>query len=242
MSVILLSILTFVSTYFGGLLALRFKNNLHSIMGFTAGVLLGVVGFEIFPEIIELIRENDFSVTGAMVALVAGFLVFHILEKSVLLHHGHEDMYSTHTHPHVGTISALALIGHSLMDGIGIGLAFQINPGVGIAVAIAVISHDFTDGMNTITLMLHNKNTTAKSKLFLLFDALAPIIGALSTLFFTVSNHFLLIYLGFFAGFLLYIGATDILPEAHSKNSSYKTIFLTILGAGLIFIISQLIS
>ncbi|HRH32863.1 MAG TPA: ZIP family metal transporter [bacterium] len=242
MSVILLSILTFVSTYFGGLLALRFKNNLHSIMGFTAGVLLGVVSFEIFPEIIELIRENDFSVTGAMVALVAGFLVFHILEKSVLLHHGHEDMYSTHTHPHVGTISALALIGHSLMDGIGIGLAFQINPGVGIAVAIAVISHDFTDGMNTITLMLHNKNTTAKSKLFLLFDALAPIIGALSTLFFTVSNHFLLIYLGFFAGFLLYIGATDILPEAHSKNSSYKTIFLTILGAGLIFIISQLIS
>jgi ZIP family zinc transporter len=242
MSVILLSILTFVSTYFGGLLALRFKNNLHSIMGFTAGVLLGVVSFEIFPEIIELIGENDFSVTGAMVALVAGFLVFHILEKSVLLHHGHEDMYSTHTHPHVGTISALALIGHSLMDGIGIGLAFQINPGVGIAVAIAVISHDFTDGMNTITLMLHNKNTTAKSKLFLLFDALAPIIGALSTLFFTVSNHFLLIYLGFFAGFLLYIGATDILPEAHSKNSSYKTIFLTILGAGLIFIISQLIS
>lgn len=211
-------------------------------MGFTAGVLLGVVSFEIFPEIIELIGENDFSVTGAMVALVAGFLVFHILEKSVLLHHGHEDMYSTHTHPHVGTISALALIGHSLMDGIGIGLAFQINPGVGIAVAIAVISHDFTDGMNTITLMLHNKNTTAKSKLFLLFDALAPIIGALSTLFFTVSNHFLLIYLGFFAGFLLYIGATDILPEAHSKNSSYKTIFLTILGAGLIFIISQLIS
>jgi ZIP family zinc transporter len=242
MSVIILSVLTFVSTYFGGLLALRFKNNLHSIMGFTAGVLLGVVSFEIFPEIIELIRENDFSVTGAMVALVAGFLVFHILEKSVLLHHGHEDMYSTHTHPHVGTISALALIGHSLMDGIGIGLAFQINPGVGIAVAIAVISHDFTDGMNTITLMLHNKNTTAKSKLFLLFDALAPIIGALSTLFFTVSNHFLLIYLGFFAGFLLYIGATDILPEAHSKNSSYKTIFLTILGAGLIFIISQLIS
>ena len=187
MSVIILSVLTFVSTYFGGLLALRFKNNLHSIMGFTAGVLLGVVSFEIFPEIIELIRENDFSVTGAMVALVAGFLVFHILEKSVLLHHGHEDMYSTHTHPHVGTISALALIGHSLMDGIGIGLAFQINPGVGIAVAIAVISHDFTDGMNTITLMLHNKNTTAKSKLFLLFDALAPIIGALSTLFYNLD-------------------------------------------------------
>ena len=241
MPIILLSLLTFISTYGGGLLALRFKNNLHSIMGFTAGVLLGVVSFEILPEIIELIQVYNFSVTGVMVALVAGFLVFHTLEKALLLHHGHEDDYSSHTHPHVGILSALALIGHSLMDGIGIGLAFQVNPGVGIAVAIAVISHDFTDGMNTVTLMLHNKQTTAKSKVFLLLDAIAPIIGALSTLFFSISSHALLIYLGFFAGFLLYIGATDILPEAHSKNSSYKTIGLTVVGVTLMFLISQFV-
>lgn len=241
MPIIFLSLLTFISTYSGGLLALKFKHNLNSIMGFTAGVLLGVVSFEIFPEIIELIKANNFSPTGVMVALVTGFLLFHILEKSVLLHHGHEGDYSAHTHPHVGVMSALALIGHSLMDGIGIGLAFQVSPAVGIAVAIAVISHDFTDGMNTVTLMLHNQHTTKKSKIFLLFDALAPILGAISTLFFTVSHHFLLLYLGFFAGFLLYIGATDILPEAHSKNSSYKTIGLTIFGVLLMFIISQIV-
>lgn len=238
MPIILISLLTFISTYGGGLLALRFKDKLHSIMGFTAGVLLGVVSFDIFPEIIELIKEYNFSPSVAMVALVAGFLIFHIFEKSILLHHGHEGDYSAHTHPHVGTLSALALIGHSLLDGIGIGLAFQVNPAVGIAVAIAVISHDFTDGMNTVTLLLHNKHTTKKSKVFLLFDALAPIIGALSTLFFTVSEHTLLIYLGFFAGFLLYIGASDILPEAHRKESSYKTIGLTILGVLLMFGVS----
>jgi zinc transporter ZupT len=234
--------LTFVSTYAGGLLALKFKNNLNLIMGFTAGVLLGVVSFEIFPEIIELIQENNFNPTYPMIALVIGFLLFHILEKSVLLHHGHEKEYVAHTHPHVGTMSALALIGHSLLDGIGIGLAFQVNPAVGVAVAIAVIAHDFTDGMNTVTVMLHNTHTTKKAKLFLLFDALAPMLGAMSTLLFTVSSQFLLLYLGFFAGFLLYLGATDILPEAHSKNSSYKTIGLTILGTLLIFLVSQLVS
>lgn len=241
MPIILISVLTFISTYGGGLVALRFKDKLQSIMGFTAGVLLGVVSFEIFPEIIELIKENNFSATGPMIALVAGFFVFHIIEKSVLLHHAQEETYSAHTHPHVGIMSALALIGHSFIDGIGIGLAFQVNEAVGIAVAIAVISHDFTDGMNTVALMLHNHHTTKKSKWFLLFDAVAPILGAISTLFFTVSSHTLLIYLGFFAGFLLYIGATDILPSAHSKDSSYKTIMLTVLGALLMFLVSYFI-
>ncbi len=241
MPAFLLSIATFFSTYFGGLFALRFKEKIHSIMGFTAGVLLGVVAFDIFPEIISQIQEHNFNAIGPMIALVVGFLLFHILEKSVLLHHSHENEYAVHTHPHVGVLSAFALIGHSLMDGVGIGLAFQISPAVGLVVAIAVISHDFTDGMNTVSLMLHNQNTTKKSKIFLLLDALAPIIGVLSTLLFTVPSNFLVLYLGFFAGFLLYIGATDILPEAHSQHSSYKTIALTIVGVILIFIITRFV-
>jgi ZIP family zinc transporter len=210
-------------------------------MGFTAGVLLGVVAFDIFPEIINLVKEYNFDPIHAMIALVCGFLVFHILEKSLVLHHSHEDEYADHKHPHVGMASALALAGHSFMDGIAIGLAFQISSAVGILVAVAVIAHDFTDGMNTITLMLTNNNTVKNAKWFLLIDALAPVLGALSTLLFTVSNNFLVLYLGFFAGFLLYIGASDILPEAHSKHSSWKTIVLTVLGALFIFIVTRFV-
>jgi len=238
---ILLTIATFFSTFLGGLFALKFKNKIHSIMAFTAGVLLGVVSFDIFPEIIEQIKVNDFNSTGVMIALVLGFLLFHALEKTVLIHHAHESDYAHHHHPKVGVISALALAGHSLMDGVGIGLGFQINPAVGLLVAVAVIAHDFTDGMNTITLMLSHHNDQKKSKLFLLLDAIAPVIGALSTLFFKISPHFLVLYLGFFAGFLLYIGASDILPEAHSQESSFKKIGLTIAGTIFIFIISRFI-
>jgi ZIP family zinc transporter len=127
------------------------------------------------------------------------------------------------------------------MDGIGIGLGFQINPGIGLLVAIAVISHGFTDGLNNTTLMLVHKNELKKAKKFLLLHAVAPVLGAISTLFFKVSPHFLILYLGFFAGFLLYIGASDILPEAHSQKSSYKLIGLTVLGVAFIFIISRFI-
>jgi len=241
MEQIIFSVATFFSTFLGGLFAIRLKSRLHLIMAFAAGILLGVVSFDIFPEIIEQIKINDFEPIGVMIALVAGFLIFHILEKTILIHHAHELDYAEHKHPHVGVISASALIGHSFMDGMGIGLGFQVNTLVGAMVAIAVISHDFTDGMNTVSLMLTNKNSTKKSKVFLLFDSLAPILGAVSTLFFSLSPQFLVLYLGFFAGFLLYIGGSDILPEAHSKQSSYKLIGLTILGVVFIFTITRLV-
>lgn len=163
------------------------------------------------------------------------------MEKTILIHHAHENEYADHKHPRVGIFSALALTGHSFMDGVGIGLGFQINPAMGLLVAIAVISHDFTDGMNTVSLMLINHNTVKKAKIFLALDAAAPVLGAFATLFFKVSPHFLVLYLGVFAGFLLYIGASDILPEAHSKQSSLKMIGLTVLGAVLIFAISRFV-
>jgi ZIP family zinc transporter len=241
MEVVIFAIATFFSTLFGGLFAVKYKNKLHLIMGFTAGVLLGVVSFDIFPEIITVVNEGGFKPIEPMVALVVGFLLFHILEKSIMIHHAHEGDYAEHKHPHVGVLSAIALAGHSFMDGVGIGLGFQINPAVGLLVAIAVISHDFTDGMNTVTLMISNHNSDKKSKIFLLIDSVAPVLGALSTLLFHVSSHFLVWYLGFFAGFLLYIGVSDILPEAHSKHSSPKLIGLTILGVVLTFVITRFV-
>lgn len=238
---IIFSITAFFSTYLGGLFAIRFKDKLQLIMAFAAGVLLGVVSFEIFPEIIMQVNANNFNPIEPMLALTTGFLLFHIMEKTILIHHAHEGDYAEHKHPKVGIASALALTGHSFIDGIGIGLGFQISPAVGLLIAIAVISHSFTDGLNSMALMLTNKNTAKKSRIFLLLHSMAPILGVISTFFFVVSPRFLVLYLGFFAGFLLYIGASDILPEAHSKRSSYKLLGLTILGVLFIFVISRFV-
>jgi ZIP family zinc transporter len=174
-----------------------------------------------------------------MIFLVFGFLIFHIAEKLLLVHHTHEDHYGPHTHPTVGKFQALALAGHSFLDGIGIGLGFQISTATGLFVAIAVIAHDFADGLNTVSLMIRHKNTDRRAMQFLFIDALAPVLGGLSTIFFTLSEKSLLAYLGFFAGFLLYIGVSDILPEAHSKNSSLKTVGMTILGIVFIFLVTR---
>src|SRR6476646_6099131 len=120
MNVLLFAIATFFSTSAGGLFALKFRDRLHLILGFTAGVLLGVVSFDILPELFALAHEPELDPSGAMIALVVGFLLFHSFEKLILVHHAHEVDYAVHVHPHVGMLSALALAGHSFMDGVGI--------------------------------------------------------------------------------------------------------------------------
>jgi len=243
-TILFLALVTFLSTLVGGLFALKFRDRLHFILSFTAGVLLGVVSFDILPEIFDLTHEQGVDATGAMIALVVGFLLFHSIEKFVLVHYVHETDYAAHHHPQVGVLSALALAGHSFMDGVGIGLAFQVSQAVGIIVAIAVIAHDFCDGLNTVSLMLVHRNTTRRSFAMLVLDAIAPVLGAASTLLFRAPPSVLTLFMGFFAGFLLYIGASDILPEAHSKARPATVvglIGLTCLGAAFSFVAVRLV-
>jgi ZIP family zinc transporter len=237
---LLLALGTFVSTMLGGLTGLRHRQQLQRLLGLTAGVVIGVVAFDLLPEIFKSLGHGVTD-REAMIALVVGFLAFHVVEKSILIHHSQEQDYEVHRHPHVGVASALALAGHSFLDGLGIGLGFQAGTAVGVAVAVAVIAHDFSDGLNTVTLMLLNQNNRRRAFVMLLLDALAPLVGALIGSQVHISEGGLTLYLGFFAGFLLYIGASEILPEAHSKHSSYLTIGLTILGAAFMFVVTQFI-
>lgn len=224
----------------GGLVAIRGRRRLHLALGFTAGLILGLVAFDLLPEIFELSQSEDLDTVWPMIALVSGFLLFHIIEKFILIHHGSEEKYGPHKHPFVGMAGALALSGHSFLDGLSIGIGFQASTVVGMAVAIAVIGHRFADGFNTTNVMLHHQNKPSVAKKMLAVAAVMPILGGLSSLLFSLSESVLAIYLGFFAGFLLYIGASDILPQAHSKNSTRTTIGLTVLGALFMFFITHI--
>ena len=224
-------------------MALRYRDRLHYLLGFTAGVLLGVVAFDLLPEIFELARQHQFDPTAAMIALVVGFVLFHSLEKFVLVHPAQEGHYQHHHHAQVGFASASVLAAHSCMDGVAIGIGFQVSTSVGLTVAIAVVAHDFSDGLNTVSLMLRHRNSARRALAMLLVDALAPLLGVLSTLAFTIPPFQLMTYLGFFAGFLLYIGVSDILPEAHSRAGpgvALRLIALTCCGAAFVYAVVRL--
>jgi ZIP family zinc transporter len=238
---VLVALTTFASTLTGGLVALGNRRHMHLLLGFTAGVILGVVAFDLLPEVFELAGGSGSGPPTVMVTFAAGFLALHLVERSSALHHSHEREYGEHRHPHVGVVSALGLAAHSFMDGVSIGLAFQAGHGVGIVVALAVIAHDFADGLNTVGIVLAHGNTTRRSVVLLLLDAVAPLLGAASTLLFSVSHDVLSLYLGFFAGFLLYLATADILPEAHSRQPSRMTFLCTLTGVvAMWFVVSAI--
>ncbi|MFI4932290.1 MAG: ZIP family metal transporter [Burkholderiales bacterium] len=217
MNPVWLSLATLISTAAGGLFALRLRARLHLLLGFAAGVLLGVVVFDLWPESLEQSRRLSGDGQIAMAALVAGFVLFHGLERFAFGRHAHGDDGAAHGQRALGLMSTLALVAHSAMDGVGIGLGFQVSPAVGVTVAIAVIAHDFCDGLNTVSLMLLHRHSPRSALRMLALDAVAPVLGAVSTLAFDMPPALLAPYLGFFAGFLLYIGLSDMLPQAYSR-------------------------
>ena len=107
--------------------------------------------------------------------------------------------------------------------------------------AFQVISHDFADGLNTTGLMLVNNNSIKRSLILLLVDALAPVVGVLSTFAFNFPLQFHVFYLGFFAGFLFYIAGSDILPQAHSPKPSTQALLLTYTGVIFIFVVTRFV-
>jgi zinc transporter ZupT len=237
---ILLSLATFASTLIGGLLAFRLHRQLRHVLAFTSGVLLGVVFFEVVPEIFRLSAARALDPTGAMVLLVAGVVVFRAIER-FLAGPGAPALESgEHGRPRFGLASALALIGHSALDGVAIGLAFQASNAVGIAVAVAVIAHDFCDGLNTVGLMLGHGNARPLSAVMLALDAIAPVAGAASTLLLRVPVGVLLAYLGLFAGFLLAVTLSQTLaaPAANWRTSA-ALVALTVLGCSLPFVVAR---
>jgi ZIP family zinc transporter len=175
-----------------------------------------------------------------MLALVIGFLLFHLFERLVPLHETGEEQYGPHRHPWLGTARAVALTGHSFLDGLSIGIAFQAGTAVGSTVAIAVIGHRFADGFDTTTFMIANKNKLAHIKKWLAAVIVMPVIGGLVSLAFSFSESVLAIYLGFFAGLLLYIAAGNITPQAHGKSSLRYSFLLTVFGALFILAVTRL--
>lgn len=242
MLAVLFTLGMFVAAVIGGLVVVRYKRQLRHIMGLTAGIIMGVIAFDVLPEMFEIVHKFNLDPTWVMVALVVGFLGFHVAEKLLLIHHQHETQYGKHRHPQVGILSAMAIGGHSFLDGIGIGLAFQVNTAVGLAISFALIAHRFADGLNTAGLMLAHKNSEKRALTMVLINGALPLAGALSTLLFTLPEEFFAYYLAFFAGFLLYIGASDILPQAHDEKSDRRTILLTIFGVVLMFLITRFVS
>lgn len=229
------ALLAFVMTLAGGAFALRYQRYLHAIMAFSAGLLVGVVFLDLVPEIVDTAHAAAIDIRSLMLTLLAGFLAIFLLEKLTIIHS--EKSHDAPGHHHnVGLAGAVGLSFHSFLDGVAIGVGFQAGTEVGLVVLVAVLAHDFADGLNTVTFMLATKNSRWRTTALLVVNALAPVAGALLATVWHIEPRMLAFQLAFFAGFLLYLGASDLLPHVHERPR-FALIFSTLCGlaiAGLV--------
>lgn len=198
--------------------------------------MLGVVGLDLLPEAVEAAGGLVFGVPAALLLFVGGFLVAHLVERLLAVRQAAHGAAEERV-PQVGLTAASAMVGHSLMDGVALGAAFQVGGGMGAAVALAVITHDFADGFNTYTITSLYGNARRKALTMLFADAAAPVVGAATTLLFTLPEELLGCYLGFFGGALLYLAAAEILPEAHHDHPARSTLLCTVAGVCFIWLV-----
>ncbi|MFS4094675.1 ZIP family metal transporter [Streptomyces sp. AF1A] len=229
----------FLMTLAGGWTAQRVTDRRHLVLGLAGGLMLGVVGLDLLPEALRAAGREVFGVPAALLLFVVGFLLAHLVERTLAARqaaHG-GDEHGHHRAPEVGLTAAGAMVGHSAMDGVAIGAAFQVGGGMGAAVALAVIAHDFADGFNTFTITSLYGNARRRAIGMLVADACAPLVGALSTVFVHIPEAVLGGYLGLFGGVLLYLAAAEILPEAHHEHPARSTLLCTVAGAAFIWLV-----
>jgi zinc transporter ZupT len=231
---------TCVATMIGGWVGISLRDRLHLVLAFSAGAVIGVAFFDLLPEAVELgASAGPHALVGprAILAMAGlGFLLYLLLDRSLP---SHADTTAGRRDLRRAWAAAGSFAIHSFLDGFAIGVGFQASRAVGIAVAVAVLAHDFSDGLNTVSVVLRNGGERRSAFRWLIVDAVAPVVGALTSMALTIPAQGLAIVLALFSGFFLYVGGSDLLPESHHAHPRLLTTFATVAGALCLYVVAQ---
>lgn len=212
-----------LATLIGGLLPIytRLREvGVRYLIGFASGFLISVAFLEMLPEIRPGTRID-------FVSIALGFFSLYLIEKLVMIHACGEKECVAHT---VKWVSVIGIAAESLIDGIAIAVGFMLNPAIGLTVALAVIVHEIPRGFTTSVIMKSANYT--RNKLFgaLAIDAGFTPLGVALVYLNLFPRDLFTPLLAFTAGTFIYIGASDLLPEAH-RRFNIKVVATVILGA-----------
>jgi zinc transporter ZupT len=238
--IVLSAIIAFAATLSAGIFIKKFKNNIGIVCAFSAGFFITLALFDLLPDILILASEAHVSLDKLLLTGIIGFVFLFALNHSFSRFHMRNHIMATGTlQPRIGLLATLEFCSHGFLEGIAIGLSFQIQLSLGILVVIAVVSHDFCDGISTLTLMLNSGNSIKSSLRLLFVDAIAPVIGVTITLLVEIPESFLIFSLSFLVGSFLYIGGGNLLLDAYRMNRPIITISFFLIGFFLILFLNR---
>jgi len=219
------------ATGLGGWLALRLQQRIVLILGLTAVVVLGVAVFDLIPEAVDL-ADGQWALRPLIGFVAVGLGLYMLLDRA--LHHAAWVPRAWRTHLGPATLTL-----HSLMDGMGIGLAFQVSSDAGWLVALAVLTHDLADGVNTVSLCLAARSERA-ARFWLFVNAAAPMAGVVLGLGVRIPPVALAPVLAGFAGIFLYVGACELVPRSYALDPRLRTTLASLFGMALMFAVTSI--
>lgn len=241
--VLLSATMAFLATVSAGIFIKKFKSNIGIVCAFSSGFFVALSVFDLLPTVLALASEVQVPLDRLSLTAIVGFVFLFAINRGFSrFHMNNHHAAERAVEPKIGVLATLEFCSHAFLEGIAIGVSFQLEFGLGVFVALAVVSHDFCDGISTLALMLNSGNTLKSSISMLFVGALAPVLGASVTLFFAIQSYFLVYALAFLFGSFLYIGAGTLLPDAYRMNRPIVTVIFFLVGFLLILSFTQIIT
>ena len=227
---LLIGVATGLATLAGGVLAIRLKSRLNALAAFGAGAVISIALVDLLPEAVDLGR-NVYAPHWLMLLTLVGFILYMVVDCL---------KGSAGNGAVARALGPASLVLHSLMDGLGIGLAFSVSISVGLTVAAAVLVHDLLDGSNTVTLSVSGHPNVLRAWGWLILDATAPLAGIGLSRLVAPPPTVLPLMLALFAGLFLFIGAGELLPRSREGAIGPINPILTALGAAVVVSLARL--
>lgn len=253
-----------VGTGLGGLLgALLQKDSNRTVsllLSFAAGIMLGVVCFDLIPEAME----TDAGVVVVIAAISAGVAVIYLLNYLIdrntnpevpHVNDNHPDtaddldelIHSNHLEVHyakksskialfvAGIVMASAIALHNIPEGMTIGASYASNGGAmgsaAIVLAVLIGLHNIPEGMAVSVPLISGGMGKVKAVLITAATGIPTMIGALlGFLLGEIGPLGLAFSLGFASGAMLYVVFGEILPQAILMYHSKLPAFSAIAG------------
>ncbi|MBI2758480.1 MAG: ZIP family metal transporter [Chloroflexi bacterium] len=224
----LYALVTSAATLTGGVLPMYTRLRLveqRYLVGFAGGAMVAIALFDLIPQ---MGAHNS-------IALLLGFFSIYLLEKLVMIHACGEAECESHT---IGWSAMIGIAAESLIDGVAISIGFRAAPALGLLIALAVFAHEVPRGLTTTVIMQEAGYSRGRVWAALAVDAgFAPLGVLLAGLVPSSAFEWLI---GFTAGVFLYIGASDLLPDAH-RRFNLRVVLSTLSGGGLVTLLGILL-
>jgi len=220
---------------------------LPHLVSFATGTLLAAAFLGLIPHALE--GAGPEAVHHVGLALLAGILLFFLLEKFVLWRHCHDDPCEMHSPTHDARDRAsanLILAGatfHHLLDGVLVAAAFMTNPQLGIVTALAVFAHEIPQEVGDLAILLHGGFSRARALTLNLISSLTSVVGGVIAYFaLGTALEFLPYALAFAAASFIYVAVADLIPGLHRRvdlRASLGQVLFIALGVALVFFTHQ---